>query len=734
MLRSFFLSLAGTAALIAGITGCSDSNPDTDQPTPPPSEVTFQIFLNNITFMSVDVGIQPSDMTVGYYSHVVGKEAFARNWGSDVEVFMADYIDYLCAEQGLQKGEVVEALRVTGNDSWSYYELEPDTDYVVFAVEIDTDGKTTSVPVMKEFTSAKVVPIVPVDCTFDVSVTAITKTNATVGIIPSDKQLNYYFEAIRSDEYAKSEDKSALVGDYIWSAIMNRIYANQESFSAALEGVTWQGDGNTPLPEGALKPGTKYVLVVCGVDSYGRPNTDLTTHEFETEAVIPSTNTFEITVSNITALDARVHVTTTNDDPYYAGFLLKKYYGELSDEQLVSKLQMEGGISQEFNGDADFDGEGMLLPGTDYLVIAVGYDEAATTAVTRKEFRTVAGGDPAECRFEVDVDFDIFWADIDLKPSDNTVFYYWAQMEKGKYVSDTQAAKAVEEMLAGLAYQMGIPMETVMQQMCFRGREQAQFAINSDTEYIVYAVALNLDGKVAGDVSTWSVKSPERPLSDAVCQVSWTHYYNGSELKAYDPVEWKWGEDYEGNPMAYVPAVVTHNAAAVTWYAGIYGQDMSDSSDGSIVKNLIEYGGGTKNSDKLDYEWAYFNDVPYSGKTGNVNTFCAVALDKDGNYGPVFRLEFKPVLSQASPISEITGSNKSANGKGTPQRMREDATTAFRPHHAGSALSAAPAAGVTNKRESVPAIVSAKEAKPFGVVPTTRTANRYGGGRVVPKR
>ena len=730
-LRSFFIALAAAGALLAGVTGCSDSDPVPDGPTPPPvpSDATFQIFLNNITFLGVDISIQPSDPAVSYHSHILAKEAFARNWSSDVDIFMADYIDYLCQEEGLTLPEVVSNLCVTGNDAWSYYEMEPETEYVVFAVGLDANGKRTTEIFLKELTSASEEPVVMHDCTFDVDVTDIGKTNATVTVSPSDKQLPYYFEAIRYDEYAASSDKRSLVTDYVWTQLMNRVYNEYISLNEAIESITWVGDGNTPLPAGVLRPGTKYVLVACGIDRYGRLNTEITEHEFETEAVIPSMNTFEIAVSNVTATNARVRVTASNNDPYFAGFLIKKYYDGLSDEQLVSQLELEGQIFDAFEGSTTFDAEQMLVPDTDYLVIAVGYDEAATTAVTREEFRTLAGGDPEACSFTFQVDWDIFQGRMQVTPSEKAVFYYFDILSAGAYKSDEEAKNAVESMLRVMQVESGLPMETVLLQLCYRDKDNVEFPTESLTDYIVYALALTNDGKAAGAVYKQNFQSPERIVSSAKAEITCSGYYNGAELYAFDPVAYRGGLDPDGNPYAYTPAVVTHNADAVTWYAGSFGQDLMSKSDAAIVKNLIQWGGGSVNSDKLSTDWTYFNDVTYYGASGMVNTFCAIALDKDGNYGPLFKQLFVPVLSGVSPISEITGGAPSEAG--VPMIFREEPVrkpVSVVPANASGNKVSAEASSLRgqNRTETLLQVDKSGES-------VSRTA-RYGAGRLNPKR
>lgn len=727
--KAYLLHLLGAAVLAVGFVSCSD-DPEPGPPPPPvPSDVTFKIFLNNVTFMSVDINVQPSDPTFSYYSHIVGKEAFARNWGSDVKVFMEDYIGYLSETEGLSKAEVVRELLVTGNDSWSYYDMDPSTEYVVFAVGLDANGTPNTEPEIKELTSASVDPLRMVECTFGLRVDNVTMTNATIRVTPSDKTLPYYYEVVPYETYQSVDDKDELFTAYVRSAMISVMQSNGVSVKEALDLVTFKGDGDTPLPDGALKPGKRYVVFAAGVDAYGRLNTASEVCEFESVAVVPSDNTFKLEVSNVTAVNAKAKVTTTNDDPYYAGFIAKKFYEGMTDQQLIEQLEKEGLISPAFEGNESFDAENMLLPGTDYELIAVGYTEAATTAIERTEFTTQKGGDPASCTFTASVEWDTFWGDFSIRPSDRTVFYYYEVMAAARYESDEKAIAAVEDMLANTQRDNGVPMERVLIELCSRGSEKKQFATESLTDYVLYAIPLGNDGKAAAPVFKQEFRSPERRTSDAVCEVKWTDYYNGAELYAYDPATWKWGVDYDQNPMCYVPATVTHNDAAVKWYAGSFGMDLMGHSDGAIVKNLIDYGGGSENTDKLDYEWTYFADVSYGGGSGGmVNTFVAVAIDANGDYGPIFRELFTPLTGECSPISDITGTQPAAAK--VPARFREN------PFVGSSAPGTRLAAPAANTSFAAPAVM---KSEPVSGARTTAgrkapriSDRRFGGGKAYP--
>lgn len=640
------------ATALAG-TACSDDE-GTVTPPKPVNPGPFQVSVSGVTFRQAHVSVVPDDPEMIYYDHVVPKASFVKNWNSDVSRFLESYLEFSMENTGQTAEEIVEGWQVSGNDSWDYPYLEAGTEYVVFAVGMDDRGKPTTDPAFAEFTSAEAGPLEPVDCTFGIRVTDIDVTSANFTIEPSDKTVPYFYAILKASDWDAEADKQAYMHMLVKNAVDEGL-DNSYSYEEALSRATKKGNYGGEIEPGALRAGTEYVVLAFGVDAYERASTDPAVKKFSTTPVTPSKNTFTITITESSAVDVAYHIETTNDDPYYAGVYSKETIGSLSDDQLISMLEKSYSIGDYYNGSADYTAEEMLFPDTEYQIIAVGYDKAATTAVTRKDFRTASGGNPADCRFEIEFAPSGFSVMVDVTPSDKSVLYYFDLIPVEEYPSDKELTAEVQDYLKNMSKEMDLPIQQIMLDNYARGDFSSEYATEALMQYYAVAYAFNNDGSPAGKVYKEPFTAPEQQVSSAVAQVECTKYYNGGELYEIDPEKYAGGVDWDGNPMAYALTTVTHSADAVTWYAGLFGDDVTGNSDASIIKNLIEYGGGEKNVETLSWKMAYFFDVPYSGGAGTANTFCAVALDKDGQYGPVFKKLFTPTLAGVSPIGEITG-------------------------------------------------------------------------------
>lgn len=664
--RTYFFALLAFASLLLAGTGCSDS-PESDPPPRLPKG-EFSITLSNITYSSVDISIVAQDKTQTYYSHVVAKEAFARNWKSNVTTFMTEYMAYLGEEYGMSKAEVAANLIDTGDSQWDYDRLEPDTEYVVFAVGLDEQGVLTTTAVLKEFTAAALPAVVPVTCTFEIQVSDISPTRALINVAPSSNQVAYYFDVVPVASYP-SGDATAFLTQFVRQAAYDVMDQTGTSFEEAVAMLVTKGADGMDLFPGTLKPTTQYYVVAFGIDVYGRPTTAPATKKFSTQAIVPSSNTFTIVMEEVTAVNALAIITPANNDPYFAQFFTKAELAGLTDEQILEAILSQGVINATNTGEYWLDSGGRLFSGVEYEVLVFGYDEGVTTGITRQSFTTLAGGNPAQCSFDFSFTSGRGSVRIEVSPSDESVFYYIDLISKAAYPGDAVLIAAIETDLKNLAQDVGMPIPNVVLDFCRRGVAEVSGSVESLQEYVAIAFAIDLNGKAVGSVHKADYTAQEVILSNAKAAVRVLKYFSGQELFNYDPIVYEGGQ---GN-SAYVLTEVTHNEDAANWYASIFSEDLTATSDENLIKNLVEWGGGEKNVDRLE-NWpsAYFFDVSYWGRDGIPNTLCAVAVDAEGNYGPIFKEVFKPMTAGASPISELIGAKVAAPKSQAPHKFRKE--------------------------------------------------------------
>ena len=108
-------------------------------------------------------------------------------------------------------------------------------------------------------------PIVPV--TFDISISDITATSATVKVVPSDTKAYYYFDIINAENIREYESDSAMVQDYIdyyveYIEEYNEYYGTDYSF---FEEFISQGEDELEYEE--LTASTQFYAFAAVVDS-----------------------------------------------------------------------------------------------------------------------------------------------------------------------------------------------------------------------------------------------------------------------------------------------------------------------------------------------------------------------------------------------------------------------------------------------------------------------------------
>lgn len=642
----FYLLAMMTAVATLFLVGCSSDDPEPEPvpPPPPPVDKFFDIAVTDITASTAFVTVTPDDNATRYYFDVLSKEDFA-DYENSPKAFMEFYLDWLQENNPtFTLDEILEQILSTGEDSYEFSKLKADTEYLVFAIKVSDDGTLPEEGETEAFTTIALPPIEKVDCTFDITVTDIGASAATVSVTPSKTDVPYYFDLITKADYEANGGNEDAIAQAVSSFLSFLMDYYGETLENTVASIVSTGPDSYAYESG-LDPETEYYVFACGLTSDGRINTDVGMKAFKTEAVKPSTNVFTMDISNITATGSLVTLTTTNDDPYIIDVWPTADLEGLSDAEIVSAVEETYGSFIGFvvsTGDMELDNEGYLEPETDYTAFVFGYDSGtATTAVTKKTFRTLEGGDPADCTFEITVDpLKSNAANVVITPSDSSVGYYFDLMEKSDYTSDAAIVTMIKEFFEQLAEEHEMTLADVVDELQSRGKDSYNFGVAPETSYYVFAYAINEDATNAGSVYKYEFTTPEVVMGTASASVTVSKYYDGDALYAADPVTYK---DVKG--LAYIPTVVNHSADAAHWWVCLFGGNLTDETeytDDLIINNVVDQGKGLKDRESINY----------MGSWGDL-TFFAVAEDADGNYGPVFRLFFPVSKDGVSPIDDL---------------------------------------------------------------------------------
>ena len=292
----------------------------------------------------------------------------------------------------------------------------------------------------------------PTALTFELEVAAVSKTDATFNITPSNDEAKYLVVVSDAKVVESSESNSALIiklfadmKAYVESTGGNYAeYIAEKAKSGKLEGYKIEN----------LNPGTNYYILVFGIDleNEGTTTSELHMRKFATEATVQSSCTFELKYNvNLTTVALTVkpsdnaqlwhlinvpveeYQTYTSAEGEY-GWTKEKFFQNylnteiatlddqgMSADEIGIKLFHEGARTLNISG---------LEPKTKYVafVAAVDYtDGDAYVASALKEIR-YNSGEAAENNLTFDIDvFNVghYSAEVRITPSDPDAEYYY---------------------------------------------------------------------------------------------------------------------------------------------------------------------------------------------------------------------------------------------------------------------------------------------------------------------
>lgn len=367
-----------------------------------PSDCTFRIEIPEVAASEATVRFIPSDETTRYFYTVLEREIFDKAQAED-GIFADDMqvFEYMAQMDNQTVEATIRQMTVTGTKTQKYVSLSPDTDYYAYAYGLEPDGFVTTELYLEPFRTQAPSHR---ECTFEITVEGITATEATVSVIPSDKQITYLGQYITDEQIAQGGG-----GD------LQTYYANYFRAMADMAGVPVSevvaqevitGDLVASRITG-LTEGETYNVFAVGVDAYGNFITDVELVRFEAlNTAGPGGSTpFTLALTDLSDTSVRLEVTPDGGvSRYLAGVVAR-------DEAATF-----GGVAGYCRAELDmYDAMGMietyldshahtgswsgvfdrLEPGSPYEAYAVGVDDcgAFTTPLTDRSFVAgVAGG------------------------------------------------------------------------------------------------------------------------------------------------------------------------------------------------------------------------------------------------------------------------------------------------------------------------------------------------------
>ncbi len=384
---------------------------------------------------------------------------------------------------------------------------------------------------------------------------------------------------------------------------------------------------------------------------------------------------FTLYVSDITAVSAKLKVTPKDESVRYyydvtTAANLSKYtvaeivedyidlvsrkYPSLTLEQILDTMLESGQSEDEVSG---------LPPGTDMVMYAIAVDETGhcTGKGVGKNFRTLDGGDPAACTF--DISYTGLYStglNVVINPSDPTVRYWMGLMAADDYPGDFAMTVAVKNSIDEYVSQQGIPLDRVVNGITFIGEASSEESgLQPDTSYYIYVYAMDEEGNAAGPMFKKIFKTPAADYSDAGVSIRY-RYYDGNDLMAAYPGKFT---NLGGRVLIQVEATPNDLAEHYIW--GLASGDLTDETiypEESSKQALLNAG---------------FLDVPAKNLIAEYGqaTFLYFASDAYGIDGQLCRMLADITRERASPASSYSDITATSASEAKTIKMQIDRNT-----------------------------------------------------------
>ena len=617
--------------------------------------LSITVLETDATTATFSVAAADADLT--WVAQCVGKEWW-DSYETEAKVFEEDmsYFQWMASDLGVSLQEYLSSVLLKGSkESLRFKGLDPLSDYVIYVYGMTTEGEPTT-----SIYSAQISTTEPYDgpITFDIQVSEENHV-MDITITPSHEGVPYYWDIM--DEATFNEwggEVPSAIQSYIDFEVEDYLYwGDIYDVSEYFEWFSTSGTNNSQFESIA---GTKYIIYA----SKWGPDCKLTGETeyvwFETAPVEPSDNQITVTASNPTQSSFAITTTTTNNDPYVILAEPSEWCGwnEMSDQEIydyvmayygtwmITDYICQGNLTEARFYDLD--------PGTEYTVIAFGYEAGTmTTAVQKTSIRTLDAGNPEDCTFQFEIlETNATSIYAKVSPSDSGYDYYWFAYDVNATADDVKShiSSLVDEWYYG-------DFEEFAYWELSKGTSEGEILyLNPETDYKLGAVLMGNNGEFLSDVH---FSEPFRTLAmqyaDITVSATYDKYYDGDALAAAVADQY---DQYKGFAMLPVEISVEGDdyaelyCAIFTYEEGI--DDPNIYSDVDLYGSLIEYG----------YIWSGGLNVNYRAPWDTKLMIAAMAMDYEGNYSPVYRHAFTLTKDGAAPVEDIIGT-KSAELKAT---------------------------------------------------------------------
>lgn len=597
--------------------------------------------IDKIEATAIVISVEALDPETTWIGQIVGKEwydslteedifyedlTYFRQMASDAEMSLEEYL-----AQVLSKGSH-SGIRMKGLDS--------ESDYVVYVYGMSEYGVPTTSIYAHEFRTTA--PYEGNDVTYDINVVC-ERAVAKISIQPSHEGVAYYNNVTTREHFEEcGSDINALVEDIVATALDNYLYWEYTQAEFYEYNTSYFAEEY----EFETASATDYVVLAFKWDENLKPLSEVSYKWFTSNEVKPSDNQLSMTISEVTQTTFYIETKTTNNDPYTIFAVpteeIKKL---LADSQIFDYIIEEYGAPALAENKCEGDVEGTfsgLEADTDYTVLLFGYEAGTrTTSMVKEKIHTAAAGDVEACTYDAVVsDVADRTANVEITPSDYSVWYYWNVFEASTTEDEIKAY--IDQTIQ--SYYYGDYSEFSWYEIGQGEVSSSLSQLRPSTDYKVVIVPMNpYKYEYTGTMRTVAeFTTNDAVYADITITATFDAYYDGDELHAIEGDQWDFSI-YKG--LAVVPIHVQVNGDYSRFLYSIFEYEEGIDDPEVYADDLL--------LDALYSVGAYWSPAYFRCEWDTPLLIAAVAFDKQGIPSHVYRQLVTFSRDGASPAEEF---------------------------------------------------------------------------------
>lgn len=484
---------------------------------------------------------------------------------------------------------------------------------------------------------------------FDIEIYDLHSSHCKVKVTPENMD-EYYFLGVATEEYLSGFGSLDNMEETAVNFIETQFLENLDMpVTDMLHKGVYERDVT------GLQPCQTFVVFACYTDETGSVVSEVKKLMETTPEVADSKNLFDIEIDQITATNAMLFITPSNDDDYVWMELPDYVYNGMTENEIrdfLLKNYKPFFPLHTNSGEMVHSFDDKLDPDTEYMIIVFGYDGGMTTPLTIEKFRTLKPNDATNTTFTFEYSgLTSRNVKVTFTPSDKTVSYLAIVAEESLFEkfggADEEGVKALIDLQIRQSILFGDCEDRAefAQFYAKRGVQTGSFSLEPGLKHYTCAVCVDENGDYASAVAIDEFIAPDSDQTDASASARFDKYFDGDALAALDAGLYG---DYAG--WAVLPVRFSLEGSAVDAIYTIYPVEVleEEGATDDVIRGLMlddellgEYNFFIESKVDVQLEW----DCDYR--------LFILGIDGNDNVGELVKIDI-PALKRdgASPVSE----------------------------------------------------------------------------------